>query len=122
MADISAHLLLPFFLAAQAQRHITHNEALRLLDTVVQLSVLDRDLTAPPASPGDRDRYIVASIATGLWAGFDLNVATWVDGIWMRLVPRPGWLAWIADEATLFGLGRRRRAAGCLGRHLQPSE
>jgi hypothetical protein len=101
MADISPHLLLPYILAAQAQKHVTHNDAIRLLDAVVQLSVLDRDLTAPPASPGDGDRYIVASGATGLWAGWDLNVTTWVDGVWMRLVPRPGWLAWIADEATL---------------------
>ncbi len=100
MADISPHLLLPYILAAQAQKHVTHNEALRLLDAVVHLSVLDRDLTAPPASPVDGDRYIVASGATGLWAGWDLNVTTWVDGVWMRLVPRPGWLAWIADEAT----------------------
>ena len=45
MADISPHLLLPFILAAQAQKHITHNEAIRLLDAIVQLSVLDRDLT-----------------------------------------------------------------------------
>ena len=100
MADISPHLLLPYILAAQAQKHVTHNEAIRLLDAVVQLSVLDRYLTAPPASPADGDRYIVASGATGLWAGWDLNVTTWVDGVWMRLVPRPGWLAWIADEAT----------------------
>lgn len=101
MSDISPHLLLPYILAAQAQKHVTHNEALRLLDAVVQLSVLDRDLTAPPASPVDGDRYIVASGGTGLWAGWDLNVTTWVDGVWMRLVPRPGWLAWIADEATV---------------------
>ena len=100
MSDITTHLLLPYILAAQAQKHVTHNEALRLLDAVVQLSVLDRDLTVPPAAPADGDRYIVASAATGLWAGWDLNVATWVDGVWMRLVPRPGWLAWIADEAT----------------------
>ena len=100
MADISPHLLLPYILAAQAQKHVTHNEAIRLLDAVVQLSVLDRDLTAPPASPIDGDRYIVASGATGLWAGWDLNVTTWVDGVWMRLVPRPGWLAWIADETV----------------------
>jgi len=40
----------------------------------------------------------VASGATGLWAGCDLNVAFWVDGVWMRLVPRPGWLVWIASE------------------------
>ena len=100
MPDITTHLLLPYILAAQAQKHVTHNEALRLLDAMVQLSVLDRDLTAPPASPAGGDRYIVASAATGLWAGWDLNVTTWVDGVWMRLVPRPGWLAWIADEAT----------------------
>ena len=99
MSDISPHLLLPYILAAQAQKHVTHNDAIRLLDAVVQLSVLDRDLTAPPALPADGDRYIVASAATGLWAGWDLNVATWVDGVWMRLMPRTGWLAWIADEA-----------------------
>jgi hypothetical protein len=59
---------------------------------MVQLSVLDRTRTAPPASPTDGDRHIVASGATGLWAGWDLNVAFWVDGVWMRLVPRPaGW-------------------------------
>ncbi|MBW6496555.1 MAG: DUF2793 domain-containing protein, partial [Burkholderiaceae bacterium] len=101
MSDNTTHLLLPYILASQAQKHVTHNEALRLLDAMVQLSVLDRDLTAPPASPADGDRYLVASGATGLWAGWDLNVAYWVDGVWMRLVPRPGWLAWIADEGAL---------------------
>ena len=98
MSDITTHLLLPYILASQAQKHVTHNEALRLLDAMVQLSVLDRTHTAPPASPTDGDRHIVASAATGLWSGWDLNVAFWVDGVWMRLVPRPGWLAWIAAE------------------------
>ena len=98
MSDITTHLLLPYILASQAQKHVTHNEALRLLDAMVQLSVLDRTRTVPPASPVDGDRHIVASGATGLWGGWDLNVALWVDGVWMRLVPRPGWLAWIAAE------------------------
>ncbi len=100
MSDITTHLLLPYILASQAQKHVTHNEAIRLLDAMVQLSVLDRNRPVPPASPVDGDRHIVASGATGLWAGWDLNVAFWVDGVWMRLVPRPGWLAWIADEAV----------------------
>ena len=103
MSDITTHLMLPYILASQAQKHVTHNEALRLLDAMVQLSVLDRTRTTPPASPADGDRHIVASGATGLWAGWDLNVAFWVDGVWMRLVPRPGWLAWIVDEAA-FGV------------------
>ena len=72
----TTNLKLPYLLASQAQKHVTHNEALRLLDGLVQLAVLDRDLTAPPGSPADGDRYIVASGATGDWAGWDLNVAS----------------------------------------------
>ena len=98
MSDTSTHLGLPYLLAAQAQKHVTHNEALRLLDAMVQLSVLDRTRTTPPASPADGDRHLLASGATGLWAGWDLNVAFWVDGVWLRLVPRQGWLVWIAAE------------------------
>jgi len=97
MTDISPHLLLPHILAAQAQKHVTHNEALRLLDALVQLSVLNLNLTSPPASSADGDRHI-ASAATGLWAGWDLNIATWVDGASLRLVPRVGWLAHVAAE------------------------
>jgi hypothetical protein len=101
MSDATTHLLLPYILAAQAQKHVTHNEALRILDGLVQLSVLDRDLTAPPASPADGDRYIVGSGATGDWAGWDLNVALWTDGAWLRLPPRAGWRAWVEDEGLL---------------------
>ena len=100
MSDTTTHLGLPYLLAAQAQKHVTHNEALRLLDAMVQLSVLDRTRTTPPASPTDGDRHLVASGATGLWSGWDLNIAFWIDGAWIRLVPRPGWLTWIAAEAT----------------------
>ncbi|PIE14916.1 MAG: hypothetical protein CSA70_00765 [Rhodobacterales bacterium] len=101
MSDTTTHLLLPYILAAQAQKHVTHNEALKLLDGLVQLSILDRDLAAPPASPTDGDRYIVGAGATGDWAGWDLNVALWTDGAWLRLPPRTGWRAWIEDEAVL---------------------
>ena len=101
MSDNTTHLLLPYLLAAQAQKHVTHNEALRLLDGLVQLSVLDRDLTAPSGSLEDGVRYIVASGGSGAWSGWDLNVAYYVDGAWMRLVPRVGWRAWVEDEGVL---------------------
>ena len=55
----TANLGLPCIEAAQAQKHVTHNEALRMLDTLVQLAVLDRDLTAPPGSPSEGQRWIV---------------------------------------------------------------
>lgn len=98
MSDTSTDLGLPYLMAAQAQKHVTHNEALWLLDAMVQLAVLERSRTAPPASPADGDRHLVASGATGLWLGWDLNVAFQVDGAWVRLVPRPGWLVWVAAE------------------------
>jgi hypothetical protein len=101
MSDATTKLLLPYILAAQAQKHVTHNEALRLLDAMVQLSILDRDLTAPPGSPADGDRYIVASGGTGDWTGWDLNVALFTDGAWLRLPPRTGWRAWVEDEGLL---------------------
>jgi hypothetical protein len=101
MADATTHLGLLYLLAAQAQKHVTHNEALRLLDGLVQLSVVDRELTVPPASLTDGDRYLVASGATGVWAGWDFNIAYFVDGAWMKLAPSEGWVAWVADEALL---------------------
>lgn len=101
MSETTAHLALPFLMAAQAQKHVTHNEALRMLDAMVQLSVATRSLSAPPASPAEGARYIVASGATGIWTGGDGNVACWLDGAWMRFPPKPGWLAWVEDEAQV---------------------
>jgi Protein of unknown function (DUF2793) len=95
------NLDLPYIMAAQAQKHVTHNEAVRALDAIVQLSVRDRDLTAPPGSPADGDRHIIAAGATGGWATHDGDVAAYQDGTWMFYAPRAGWVAWIADEAKL---------------------
>ncbi len=51
--DNSTNLNLPYIAQGQAQKHITHNEAIRNLDAIVQLSVLDRDLTSPPVAPNE---------------------------------------------------------------------
>jgi hypothetical protein len=94
----STHLTMPFIEAAQAQKHVTHNAALQLLDAVVMLSVLDRDLATPPGAPADGDRYLVAASATGAWSGKDGKIAAWQDGAWRFHTLREGWCAWIADE------------------------
>lgn len=99
MSDTTAHLALPFIMAAQAQKHVTMNEALRMLDGIVQLAILDRDLTDPPACPAEGDCYIPSSGATGAWAGWAGSIAYWIDGAWMRIMPSAGWMAWIEDEA-----------------------
>ena len=52
-------------------------------------------------SPNDGDRHIVASGGTGDWTGWDLNVALFTDGVWLRLTPRTGWRIWVQDEGLL---------------------
>ena len=100
--DSTPNLQLPYLIAAQAQKHVTHNEALRALDAVVQLLVLDKDLATPPGSPADGSRYIVAASPTGAWAGNADHIAAWQDGAWAFYTPREGWLAWVADEDKLY--------------------
>lgn len=97
----TTNLNLPFIAPSQAQKHVTHNEALVLLDAIVQLAVLDRDLGSPPGSPAEGDRYIVAASATGDWAGHEDHIALYQDGGWMFVAPRVGWLAWLVDEEAL---------------------
>lgn len=99
--DQTPNLQLSYILPAQAQKHVTHNEAIRALDALVQLSALDRDLATPPASPADGARYIVAASPTGAWAGHSSHVAAFQDGAWAFMTPRTGWLAWVADESAL---------------------
>lgn len=97
----TVNLQLPYILPSQAQKHVTHNEALRLLDGIVQLAVLGRDLAVPPAAPADGDRHIVAGGADGDWTGHDGEVAIRAEGGWMFAPPRAGWVAWIAGEERL---------------------
>lgn len=99
--DRTDNLDIPYIMAAQAQKHVTHNEAIRALDAIVQLSVLDRDLTTPPLTPTDGERYIIATSATGEWAGKDDQITAYQDGAWMYYSPLEGWLVWIADEDRL---------------------
>ena len=96
------NLDLPLILPGQAQKHITHNEALAALDLIAQLVVLDRRVNAPPATlPAEGLRYIVPPGATGAWAGKDNQIAAVVDGVWQFIAPHPGWLAYCLAESGL---------------------
>ncbi len=97
----TTNLTLPYIMPSQAQKHVTHNEALRILDAIVQLCVIDRDLITPPSSPEDGDRYIVASGAAEDWQGRAGCIAAWQDGGWSFFAPQSGWLCFVADERVL---------------------
>ncbi len=92
------NLAFPFILAAQAQKHVTHNESLLTLDALVQLAVLDRDSALPPTTPADGQRHIVPAGAAAAWSGHEAAIAAWQDGAWAFYPPQAGWRAWVASE------------------------
>jgi hypothetical protein len=98
MPDDTTILSLPLILPAQAQKHVTHNEALAALDLIVQLAVINRTLTTPPGQPATGDRHIVAAGAVGAWAGQSGTIALYSGTGWQFTEPLPGWRAHVLAE------------------------
>lgn len=90
-------LSLPYIQGGQAQKHVTHNEALRKLDLVVQLSV-SAQADAPLQAAAEGDRYIVGAAPGAEWAGHSGKIAQFEQGAWLFTQAEPGWVAY--DKAT----------------------
>ena len=99
--DDTPNLDLPYLMPAQAQKHVTHNEALRHLDTIVQLSVASKDLATPPANPTEGERFIIADGATDSWIGQEGTITAFQDGAWAFNQPKRGWTAWVEDQQRI---------------------
>lgn len=100
MTDTTANLNMPFILPSQAQKHVTHNEALLKLDSLVHLTIVSQQ-SAPPEAPAESSTYLVAAAPTGAWAGKEGRVACWQDGHWSFCVPKSGWRAWFSSLSRL---------------------
>lgn len=101
MSDQSPRLSLPFILPAQAQKHVTHNEAIELLDLIVQLTLESVTDTAPPATAAEGQAWAVPAGATGSWAAQSGMIAAWRGGGWLFVAPVAGWVAWVVDVQSL---------------------
>jgi hypothetical protein len=93
---------LPMLQASQAQKHVTVNESVAMLDALAQLRFVSRSLSIPPTSPVDGEAYFVASSGTGDWAGQGDRIAIFSNGGWIYLDAKVGWQAWIEDESGAF--------------------
>lgn len=95
MPDLKSPILsLPYIAAAQAQKHVTHNEALADLDVLVQLAAIEFDATNPPASPAEGDVYVLGAGAVAAWAGnAEGTIAAFQEGAWVFVTPKSGWIA-----------------------------
>jgi hypothetical protein len=97
----TTHLALPLLEAAQAQKHVTHNESIAMLDALTHLSVAARNVNAPPSSPVEGDRVLVGASPTGAFTGKSGQVAVFLAGGWTFFSPRAGWRAYVAAETLL---------------------
>lgn len=97
----SPRIGLPYLDAAQAQKHVTMNEALARLDMAAAARVETMTLATPPASPAEGDAHIVPAGAGDAWAGEDGKVAVFLNGGWDFIAPWTGWRLWVESDHGL---------------------
>jgi len=102
MPDTTPNLSLPLLMQSQAQKHVTHNEALGRLDTLVQAVALTRAMTTPPSDANEGDCHIVPAGATGDWTGQEGRLAVYSQTAWAFISAKQGWQVFsIEDSAPL---------------------
>lgn len=93
---------LPELDGQQALKHITHNEALWKLDSIVHLAVTSLDQNSPPAAPELGDCYEIGSSPMGGWIDQAGKIAMWTPGGWRFAMPQTGWLLWHLNEQRCY--------------------
>lgn len=93
---------LPYLAVAQAQKEVTHNEALTLVDALIHAAVEAGPQNDPPATPAPGQCWLVGGTPTGTWVGQAAAIALWTVGGWRFAAPRAGmWATRLADGARL---------------------
>jgi hypothetical protein len=95
--DRTARFALPLLHAGQAQKELDHNEALALLDMLVQPIVRGSDATVPPDAPVPGECWILGATPVGAWSGHAHALAGYGAGGWRFVVPHEGMT--VADSA-----------------------
>src|SRR3546814_5145508 len=111
MTDLptTARFRLPLLAAAQAQKEITHNEALTLLDALVQPVIEAGPQDDPPSAPTVGHGWLVGGAPTGDWTEATGRIAVYTAGGWRFVEPRAGMrLLRLSDGGWLRFDGRRR--------------
>lgn len=108
MSEQTPRLGFPLLASGQAQKEVTHNEALILADALIQLVVQGVAPPAVPSAPEPGQCWAVGAGAGGAWAGRDHAIACWTEGGWRFVASREGMTMWsLADS-----LPARRDADG----------
>jgi hypothetical protein len=92
---------LPLLATAQAQKEITHNEALLAIDRRLQISVVTLGANVAPVGPIAGECHIVGMMPTGVWAG-QADAIAMHDGFGWQFTPAQiGFVAYVVDIGVL---------------------
>ncbi|MFB9224425.1 DUF2793 domain-containing protein [Paracoccus cavernae] len=91
---------LPLLMPAQAQKHVTVNEALQRLDGMVDLVLQSTERSTPPATVADGLCWAVPQGAVNAWEGRAGQIAIGANGGWVFVPPRMGSRAFVADRGV----------------------
>ena len=69
MSEESKRHAFPYIQPSQAQKHVTHNETVRLLDVLVQMSEISDQIEEPPSDAQEADCYIIPFMQKGSGLG-----------------------------------------------------
>lgn len=100
MSSETTRLQMSLLQPAQAQKHVTVNEALMRLDGMVNLVLESVSTATPPGTVLDGQCWGVPAEAQGAWAGQGGRVAIGSNGGWIFVPPRAGMRAFIADRGV----------------------
>jgi len=90
-------LQLPHILTAQAQKEVTHNNALNLLDIFTRPTVLEMAKNTPPGSPTAGDCYVVGASPTGEFVDYEDAIACYTSNGWIFAAPFK-WLDVVSED------------------------
>lgn len=100
MSETTPRLGLPLLQAGQAQKEITHNEAISLVDHLLCPSTDEGPRNDPPMTPEPGASWIVGPSPTGAWAGHAGAVVCATEGGWRFIAARDGMVVWRIDSSV----------------------
>ncbi|MDG5489137.1 DUF2793 domain-containing protein [Sphingomonas sp. BGYR3] len=110
--DQTPRWAMPMLHPGQAQKEMTHNEALIIADFLIA-GIVEGSAGAPPVDdPAPGAGWIVAASANGDWTGQAGRIAFWSGGGWRFVDPVPGMALWDRAAAQVIRLGAAGWEAG----------
>lgn len=100
MSNETMRLQLPLLQAAQAQKHVTVNEALTRLDAMAGVVLDSTSAPNPPGMVTDGQCWGVPAGAVGAWTGHEGQIAVGSNGGWVFVRPARGLRAFVVDAGV----------------------